>query len=112
MKRFRIHAFAYGVGALAFLLVALMSGDVSWFFWPAMVWGAVVAFHYMYAKSLVIDNSWADRRAADVVEKAYDLGHIEDIHKRHDDPPSPGPGKGTVADRPTSPPGSSKTEGG
>lgn len=112
MRSFRIHLFAYGAGAAAFLLVALMSSDVSWFFWPAIVWGALVAFHYMYVKSLTIDNRWADRRAADVVEKAYDLGHIEDIHKRHDDPPPSGPRDGTDADRVAPAKGSSKTDAG
>ena len=112
-KHLRLHALAYGVGVVVSFLVALTLSEVSWFFWPAIVWGAFVAFHYMYVKSISIDNRWADHRASEVVVKAYDLGHIEDIQKRHDYTAPPGPSDAKTGDRSAGPPpGSSKIDAG
>lgn len=81
----RIHLRAYAAAAVPFVIVNLVAAGGGWFFWPVVVWGVFVIVHYMYVKSLTIDNGWAQRRARDVTGKAYDAGHIEDIHKRYRD---------------------------
>ncbi len=79
----RLHARAYAVAAVIFLLVDLVASDGWWFFWPVLVWGSVVFLHYMYVKSVSIDDDWAARRTREIGDRAYDLGHIEDIRKRY-----------------------------
>ncbi len=79
----RPHARAYAVAAVIFLLVDLVASEGWWFFWPVLVWGSVVFLHYMYVKSVRIDDDWAARRTREIGDRAYDLGHIEDIRKRY-----------------------------
>lgn len=99
----RLHARAYAFGAGVIFLVDLVTPGPWWFFWPVVVWGALVLLHYLYVKTISIDNRWADRRASEVVDKAYDLGHIEDIRKRYDGKPPPGPDAGKAEDRRAAP---------
>ena len=81
---FRLHALVYVLGAAGLMLVDLAFTDGWWFFWPVLVWGLVVLVHYLYLKSVYVDSRWADERADRVLDKAYDLGHIEDIHQRYE----------------------------
>jgi hypothetical protein len=47
-------------------------------------WGVVVAVHWLYVKSVHIDEAWTQRRTEDIRLQAHDLGHIEDIVTRHE----------------------------
>lgn len=83
LRYLRLHAGAYALGAVIFFLVDLAVADGSWFLWPVLVWGALLFLHYIYVQSRRVDNDWAERRAAEVAERAYDLSHIEDIQRRY-----------------------------
>ncbi len=80
---FGLHAFAYALGAGLLVLVDLAFTEGWWFFWPVMAWGLVVLVHYLYLKSVHVDSRWVEERADRVLDKAYDLGHIEDIRQRY-----------------------------
>ncbi len=86
----RPHVRTYAVAAVIFPLVDLVASDGWWFFWPILVWGAVVLLHYMYVKSVNIDDDWAARRTREIGDRAYDQGHIEDIRKRYRGAARPG----------------------
>lgn len=84
-RYFRIHLRAYAAGAVLFVIVNFVAAGGWRFLWTVFAWGFLVFVHYMYVKSMTIDNGWAQRRARDVTGKAYDAGHIEDIQKRYRD---------------------------
>lgn len=83
-RLFRLHLRAYALGAPAVVLVDLVVSDGWWFFWPILVWGLLLAAHYLFAASLGVDDDWAQRRADEVADKAYDFSHIEDIRQRYE----------------------------
>jgi hypothetical protein len=89
LRFFRLHARAYGLGAAILILVDLAVSGGWWFFWPVLAWGFLVLVHYLYLKSIRVDGDWADERATRVLDKAYDLGHIEDIRQRYEGTDSP-----------------------
>lgn len=89
-RLFRLHARCYGFGAAALFLLDLAFSEGWWFHWPVFAWGALLLLHGLYVKTVSGDEKWAARRAASVTEKAYDLGHIEDIRERHGYPKRPG----------------------
>lgn len=80
-----IHLRVYAGVAALFVIGNLALADGVWLLWPVLVWGFFAFLHYLYVKSLTIDGRWAQRRARDVTEHAYDAGHIEDIRKRYRD---------------------------
>ena len=86
------HVSAFAVAAVIFLLVDLVATDGWWFFWPVLVWGFVVLLHYLYVKSISIDDDWAAERSREIRYKAYDLSHIEDIRQRHEGSSAPDQG--------------------
>ena len=92
LRLFRLHAGAYAFGAAVLVLVDLTVTGEWWFFWPVLVWGLVVLLHYLYLKSMRVDSRWAEERAGRILDKAYDLGHIEDIQKRYEDTKPPARG--------------------
>lgn len=83
----RIHIRIFGIAVALFVLGNTLLADETWFMWPVLVWGFVLFLHYLYVKSRTIDNRWAQQRARDVAEHAYDAGHIEDIRERYREPP-------------------------
>jgi len=66
---------------LMFLVNLVAIGGI-WLFWPAVIWGVALVAHYMYVKSLSVDDDWADEKAADIFANASDRSHIESIHER------------------------------
>ena len=98
LRVFRLHAVAYalGSGLLVFVDFAVTGG--WWFFWPVMAWGLLVLVHFLYLKSIRVDSRWAEERASRILDKAYDLGHIEDIHQRYDSGKPPGRDSGKAED--------------
>ncbi len=74
---------AYAAVNGALFLIDLLTPGPWWFLWPVFGWGVVAAAHWLYVKSVNIDDDWAERRTEDIRQKAYDAGHIEDIEKRY-----------------------------
>lgn len=84
IRRLRRHILAYVAVNGALFLIDLLTPGSWWFLWPMLAWGAAVAAHWLYVKSVNIDDDWAQQRTEDIRLQAYDLGHIEDIDKRHE----------------------------
>lgn len=84
-RSLQIHSRVYAAVTALFVIGNLVLANGAWFLWPVLAWGFFVFIHYLYVKSLTIDNRWVQRRARDVTETAYDAGHIEDIRKRYRD---------------------------
>lgn len=70
-------------------LVNLVAIGGIWLSWPAVIWGVALVAHYMYVKSLSVDDGWADEKAADIFANASDRSHIESIHQRRGGMTSP-----------------------
>ena len=79
----RRHLLVYAAVNSVLFLINLLTPGPWWFFWPTLGWGVGVAIHYMYVRSVSIDEGWADRRADEVRYKAYDVAHIKDIDERY-----------------------------
>jgi hypothetical protein len=84
LRFFRLHARVYALGVAVLFLVDLAVTGGWWFFWPVLAWGFLVLLHYLYLKSIRVDSDWADERTTRILDKAYDLGHIEDIRQRYE----------------------------
>ncbi len=84
VRRLRRHILAYAAVNGALFLIDLLTPGSWWFLWPMFGWGVAVAAHWLYVKSAHIDEDWTQRRTEDIRLQAYDLGHIEDIGKRHE----------------------------
>ena len=84
VRRLRRHLLAYAAVNGALFLIDLLTPGSWWFLWPMFGWGVALAAHWLYVKSVTIDDDWAQRRTEDIRLQASDLGHIEDIEKRHE----------------------------
>jgi hypothetical protein len=81
-RLFRRHRLAY-VGAMVVLMVAnVIIGGGWWSFWPMCAWGLAFALHFLYYKSVTIDEAWVEERTDDMRLRSYDLSHISDIEDR------------------------------
>jgi len=80
----QLHRRGFAGGAVIVLLGAAVAEDGGRFVWPLLVWGFVLFLHFMYVRSLNVDDDWASNRAADVTQHAYDSGHIDIIRKRYE----------------------------
>ena len=83
-RRLRRHILAYAAINGALFLIDLLTLGPWWFLWPMLGWGVALAAHWLYVKSVNIDDDWAQRRTEDIRLQAHDLGHMEDIAKRHE----------------------------
>ena len=83
VRGFRVHVVAYAIGNGLLVLIDFLTPGSWWFFWPMFGWGIGVAMHWLYVRSVNIDDDWAERRTEDIRQKAYDVGHIEEIEKRY-----------------------------
>ena len=83
-RRLRRHILVYAAVSGVLFLIDLLTPGPLWFLWPMFGWGFVLAAHWLYVKSANIDDDWAQRRTEDIRLQAHDLGHIEDIAKRHE----------------------------
>jgi hypothetical protein len=84
MRRLRRHFLAYVAVNGALFLIDLLTPGSWWFLWPMFAWGVAVAAHWLYVKSVHIDETWAQQRTEDIRLQAHDLGHIEDIQTRYE----------------------------
>lgn len=87
---------------LHFALYALVVGYGLWYgfgedgtSWFAIAWTGIVGLHFLCAKTLNVDDDWAESRAYDLRQKTYDHKHIDQIvdsavdHDHADDPAAP-----------------------
>ncbi len=84
IRRLRRHILVYAAVSSALFLIDLLTPGPWWFLWPIFGWGVAVAAHWLYVKSVHIDEVWAQQRTEDIRLQAHDLGHIEDIVTRHE----------------------------
>ena len=75
------HLLLYTSLTLLMLIAELFGGD-WWYFWPMMLWGALLSIHYFIASTLAIDEDWAAEKAIDGRTRSYDFDHIYNIDKR------------------------------
>ena len=86
LERARVHyrrhrnAFLVVNGALHVINVYM--GAPWWAFWPLFAWGVVFLAHFLYVRTITVDEAWVDERAEELRYKSYDLGHIRDIEER------------------------------
>ena len=81
----RRHMLAYAAVCAILIVTNIALGGGWWSFWPLFVWGLVLALHFLYVRSVDVDERWAQERTEDLHVRSYDLGHIEDIEKRVED---------------------------
>lgn len=81
MKLPRYHLIVFVLGSLG-LLILFQLLRFSSVFWVLIGWGVAVMVHWMYSISVRVEDNWADQRADDLVNNAYDVEHIENIRKR------------------------------
>ena len=75
MSLLRWHAFGFALASFA-----LISGSApSWLLWSMCGWSLALLAHWLYVKSISVDEAWAERRALEVQYKSYDFGHIQQI---------------------------------
>ena len=84
IRRLRRHILAYALVNGALFLIDLLTPGPWWFLWPMFAWGIAVAAHWLYVKSVNVDDAWVRQRTEDIRLQAQDLGHIEDIAERHE----------------------------
>ena len=46
------------------------------------LWGIVFLVHYLFVRSIHVEDDWVDERAADLRMKSYDFDHIHTIQGR------------------------------
>ncbi len=84
IRRLRRHILAYAAVNGALFLIDLLTPGPWWSLWPMFGWGVAVAAHWLYVTSANIDDAWVQQRTEDIRLQAHDLGHMEDIAKRHE----------------------------
>lgn len=86
----RIHFLAFAGVSIVLVAVDLLFSEARWFYWPVMIWSAVLGVHFLYCKTLSVDDSWAEERTDNIRYKSYDLGHIRDIEDSYKESQSAG----------------------
>jgi hypothetical protein len=84
-RAFRLHLWTFVFVNIALNAANALVGADWWAFWPLVVWGLVLAVHYLIFKSKRVDESWVEERTEDVRSKSYDRAHIDSIEKRYSD---------------------------
>ena len=85
-RRLIRHCVAYAavIGLLLAVNVLSFSGYL-WTFWPAFGWGIVLLVHYLYVRTIHIEDEWVDERVDDLRMNSYDFDHIYTIRGRFGD---------------------------
>ena len=82
VQAFRLHAWAFVLVNIALNAANAFVGADWWAFWPLVVWGSILAIHYLIYKSKRVDERWVKERTDDVRSKSYDRAHIDSIETR------------------------------
>lgn len=80
---FRRHVWVFVLGNLALNAANWFVGEGWWAFWPLVVWGLVLAMHYLIYKSRRVSDRWVEERTEEIRSKSYDRAHIDSIQTRH-----------------------------
>ena len=89
-RSLRYHLGIFVVGVATFGLADFFMTGMQWAFWPIFFWSLALAFHYFLAKSLNVDDGWAESRAMRLRYKAYDIDHIRRIERSYQAGEMPG----------------------
>ena len=81
MKFPKYHFFVFSLGIFGLLVISQLAKSFP-LFWALVGWGATIIVHLMYTISSEVQDDWADKRADDLVDNAYDIDHIESIRSR------------------------------
>ncbi len=79
-----VHGYVYVIVNGLLISLNVMTGRPSWSFWPLFCWGILLACHFLYVRSVNVDQDWVERRADDLRRKSYDASHIIDIQTSYD----------------------------
>ena len=82
LDHFRIHLRLYLLLCGGLTLANLFTGTGWWSFAPVCGWGIVLAVHYLYVRTMNVDDDWVRERTDDLRVRSYDLGHITDLKER------------------------------
>jgi hypothetical protein len=91
-RRWAVRAFRWHLGLFLLLNTALTLANVAtgmpwWAFWPLLVTGLLIGFHYLVYKAVTVDETWAEERVEELNLKSYDRSHIEELKSRYGEPP-------------------------
>jgi hypothetical protein len=78
-RQLRLHFACYAVVVAGLAVLDLNLSEARWFHWPAMAWGALFCTHFLYCKSLAVNDEWVEERTSRLRINSYDLGHIRNI---------------------------------
>ncbi|MEQ9641927.1 MAG: 2TM domain-containing protein [Alphaproteobacteria bacterium] len=81
----RRHMLIFFVVAGLLLAFNLVTGIAWWLFWPVAAWSLVLTAHWLYVRTINIDDDWVEERTLDIRSNAYDFGHIGAIEDHHKD---------------------------
>ena len=84
-RAFRLHLWTFVLVNIALNAANALVGADWWAFWPLVVWGLVLAVHYLIFKAKRVDERWVEERTEDVRSKSYDRAHMDSIEKRYSD---------------------------
>ena len=77
-----LHALAYGLVNAVLLGVNVHTGKPFWVIWPLLIWGIALIVHFLYMKTMGVEDDWVEQRTVSLRLKSYDLGHMDDINVR------------------------------
>lgn len=96
-RQLRFHFACYAVVIVSLAVIDLNFSEARWFHWPAMAWGAILCAHFLYCKSLAVNDEWVEERTSRLRINSYDLGHIRSIEDSYNtDLPPEEPAAGSV----------------
>jgi hypothetical protein len=69
--------------AMVLLITNLVVPGGWWTFWPMLALAGLLGLHFLLAKAVTVDETWAAERVEALNIKSYDRGHIDTIADRH-----------------------------
>jgi hypothetical protein len=98
-RAFRPHLYLYLLVNAGLTGVNVYMGAPWWAVWPLVLWGMLLMLHFLYYRTVSVDDAWVEERTLDLRSKSYDMGHIDNIRERpapsirdEGGPPPPPPG--------------------
>jgi hypothetical protein len=81
-RAFRWHMMVFVALNTGLNLTNVSMGRPWWAFWPLIVTGMLLGFHYLLYKAMTVDEHWAEERIEELNLKSYDRSHIEELKSR------------------------------
>jgi hypothetical protein len=82
LPAFPWHLRGFLLGNAALSIANALTGGHWWAFWPLLVTGFLLAVHYLFYKTAVVDERWVEERVEELNLKSYDRSHIESLKAR------------------------------